>query len=58
MVLRLNGCGVQSLKNFPNLTELVRLELINNNFGGDDLVNLAHLTVNFHQYLESQSRKY
>jgi hypothetical protein len=39
-VLRFNGCGITSLKNFPTLKSLVRLELIDNSFPEEDLVFL------------------
>merc|ERR1712151_773563 len=41
----MNGCKLQSLANFPNLPKLVRLELIEDEFSGDDLVNLGNLAV-------------
>lgn len=41
--LALNSCGLNTLKNFPNIPELIRLELMNNNFKGNELHHLAHL---------------
>lgn len=41
--LALNSCGLKTLKNFPNIPELIRLELMNNNFKGIELHHLAHL---------------
>ena len=43
-VLSLNECGLQSLKNFPALPNLVRLEVTGNEFPGSDLSHLTHLT--------------
>merc|ERR1712151_1398808 len=40
----MNGCKLQSLANFPNLPKLVRLELIENEFAGDDLEHLSQLS--------------
>jgi len=42
--LSMNGCKLQSLANFPKLPKLVRLELIENEFDGNDLVYLWHLS--------------
>jgi len=42
--LSMNGCKLQSLANFPKLPKLVRLELIENEFDGNDLVYLGHLS--------------
>jgi len=41
--LSMNGCKLQTLQNFPKLPKLVRLELIENEFEGQDLVHLGHL---------------
>ena len=43
----MNGCKLASLERFPNLPKLVRLELIENEFDGDDLVHLSCLSVRF-----------
>ena len=45
--LSMNGCKLQTLDKFPNLPRLVRLELIENEFSGDDLINLSKLSVYF-----------
>jgi Leucine-rich repeat (LRR) protein len=37
------GCGLTSLENFPDLPELKRLELSENEFKGSDLVHLQKL---------------
>lgn len=41
--LALNSCGLNTLKNFPHIPELIRLELMNNNFKGNELHHLSHL---------------
>jgi len=40
-VLTLNNCGLESLDNFPKLTGLVRLELVQNKFSGSELAKLV-----------------
>jgi len=45
--LSMNGCKLQTLQNFPKLPKLVRLELIENEFEGQDIVHLGHLGVIF-----------
>ena len=42
-ILTLNDCNLCTLKNFPKLPELLRLELINNKFEADDLRHLLQL---------------
>ncbi len=39
-MLTLNDCGIVSLKNFPNLPALIRLDLVFNSIPGVDLVHL------------------
>jgi len=41
--LTMNTCGLTSLRGFPVLPELIRLELIENQFPGADLVHLSGL---------------
>ena len=41
--LALNDCKLKSLAGFPNLTKLVRLELIDNHLNSQELKHLAHL---------------
>ena len=45
--LSMNGCKLESLERFPNLPKLVRLELIENEFDGNELTHLSHQTVFF-----------
>ena len=40
--LSMNGCKLESLERFPNLPKLVRLELIENEFDGNELTHLSH----------------
>merc|ERR1712194_212211 len=40
----MNGCKLETLESFPHLPKLVRLELIENEFDGKDLVHLGHLS--------------
>ena len=47
LVVRMNGCGITTLKNFPNFENVVRLELMENSFAGSDLAHLNHLAVGF-----------
>lgn len=42
--LALNNCQLASLANFPNLLELIRLELMGNALKGSELVHLKHLS--------------
>lgn len=42
--LSMNGCKLETLESFPHLPKLVRLELIENEFDGKDLVHLGHLS--------------
>ena len=42
--LSMNGCKLGSQDKFPTLPKLVRLELIENEFSGNDLVHLSNLT--------------
>lgn len=39
-MLTLNDCGIKSLKNFPRLPRLIRLDLVFNEIVGEDLVYL------------------
>lgn len=39
-MLTLNDCGIKSLKNFPRLSRLIRLDLVFNDITGEDLVNI------------------
>jgi len=41
--LSMNGCKLKTLANFPKFERLVRLELIENEFTGKDLVHLSQL---------------
>ena len=40
--LSMNNCGLKSLDNFPQLSDLVRLELIDNELNGSCLNLLTH----------------
>ena len=42
--LTLNGCNLRSLENFPNLPNLIRLELIDNKLTGEKLKPLGVFT--------------
>jgi len=42
--LSMNGCKLETLESFPHLPKLVRLELIENEFDGKDLVHLGQLS--------------
>lgn len=42
--LGLNNCHLTSLGNFPKLPNLIRLEIMKNNFDASELVHLKHLT--------------
>ena len=42
-VLSLNNCKLKTLSNFPHLPNLIRLELMNNEFPAHELKNLADL---------------
>lgn len=44
LFLSLNDCGLTSLANFPRVDKLIRLELTDNKFSGDQLQNIAFLT--------------
>jgi hypothetical protein len=39
-MLTLNDCGIVSLQNFPRLPHLIRLDMVFNQIGGDDLIHL------------------
>jgi acidic leucine-rich nuclear phosphoprotein 32 family protein B len=41
--MSMNECEIASLANFPNVPNLIRLELLNNKFTGSDLKHLTHL---------------
>lgn len=40
-MLTLNDCAIKSLKNFPNLPRLIRLDLVFNEIPGEDLQYIA-----------------
>ena len=42
-ILSMNDCQLKSLANFPNLPNLVRVELMNNSFPAEELKHLAGL---------------
>ena len=44
LCLSLNNCKLESLKNFPNLPNLIRLEIMDNMFPAEDLKYLTGLT--------------
>lgn len=39
-MLTLNDCEIKSLKNFPNLPRLIRLDLVFNQIVGEDLIHI------------------
>ena len=39
--LSLNDCQLKSLDNFPNLPNLVKLDLLDNNLSGESLTKIA-----------------